>query len=366
LQTLFNLKFDDELCQRVYEIIVTHATAAEKMGPGGFDRCIEQLLKNFELIERGNQPLNCSNFVKGTLSRVRHASKQDLDALVASYTKSRETSMLREALQLAGFGGRIIIEKTHSVVPSVELIRGYTFEVSPAFPVKAAFERPRTICIDGFIESASEIHHLLEAASEAKEPCLMFVRGLSDDVVHTLKVNYDRGSLRVVPIIVKYDLEGINAINDIAVVCGTDLVSSLKGDLISSINFNEVARAELAVVYPSKVVINNLSTKNAVAAQVKALLTKRKEQTLVQDVEKLIDARIRSLSPNQVVIRLPEDKDFVTSSQSIDYALRAVKSAVDFGLNEKGELVSSLVGASVHADRCTETLVSLGTYVSVS
>lgn len=355
LQMLFNMKFDDVVDRRVYELIMTHAASAEKLGPGGFSRFLSLLHDHLDGSREGSS--SCSP---------RHATVEQVEALVERYGSQggpRTIAMLKEAIRLAGFSGRIIVEKTSSTTPSVELVRGYTFELQQLLPVDFSFVRPRVTCIDGYIEEVAEIHHLLEAAAEAKEPCILFLRGMSDDVKHTLKVNYDRGSLRVVPIGVRFDLEGMNTLVDLATVTGADLISSLKGDLISSIKFNELPCVDQVTMLRGRVVVVSSKKSKAVKDHV-SNLRKRRAEERVDDVASLLDKRIKSLSPNHVVIRLPDDKDFVINSQSIDYALRAARSAIDNGVNDDGELVTTELAAGYHARRCARTLREVGAYLT--
>ena len=358
MQAFFKLKFINELDRMFHELIMVHAIAAEKLGPGGFNRCIELLLEYFSASKQGN---HCSNNRTYDASP-RVVSKNDIDNIIMMYADSagdRTSSMVKRAIELAGFAGRIIVEKTTSTIPSVELVRGYTFSLQQFLPIDVSFVNPRIVCIDGYVESVSEVHHLLEAASSAKEPCVMFVRGMSEDVKHTLKVNYDRGSLKIIPIGVNFDLDGMNTLVDISVVTGGDLVSSLKGDLISKVKFEELARADQVTMFKGRVVVFKGSTHVSVKQHV-AKLRLRRENEKIDDVAKLLDARIKSLSPNHVVIRLPDDKDFIISSQAIDYALRAVRSSIDHGVTPSGRPITTEIAARVHASRCCDTLRSLG------
>lgn len=365
LQAIFNLKFSDDVERAIHEIVVTHAHSAERLGPGGFDACIERLLEKFEGQLGGetgqHQRVKTSDIVGAGASV---PTREDVDWVLAEHLAGvdvRTRTMLLQALDMAGFAGRIMVEKARAR-PSVELVRGYTFEQAPAWPASVRLERPRIIVIDGFIEQVSELHHLLEEASSAREPVLLFVRGLADDVRNTLKVNYDRGSLRVLPIIAPFDLEGINALNDVAVATGADMVSSNKGDLISAVRLAQAPRVDEAVIHLTKVVISNTASRRAVEAHV-AFLRKKRLDEKVDDVARLFDARIKALSPNHVVVRLPDDKDYVTSAQAIDYALRAVRALVDHGTvawRGKRSLTSTAIAAEVHSERCYETLVSLG------
>lgn len=350
MQTLFNMKLGNALDRSIYEIIVNHATAAEKMGPGGFSRCLELL------DEQHARP---------TASPL-HATSAAVSNIVQSFASRggrRTTAIVEQALTLAGFTGRIIVEKTTSMLPSVELVRGYTFELQPIIAVDANFVRPRIACIDGYVEEVAEIHHLLQGASEAKESCVLFVRGMSDDVKHTLKVNYDRGSLRVLPMAARFDLDGMNTLVDLSIVAGSDLISSLKGDLISSMKFEQLPYVDQATVYKNRVVVVTSRTRNNVAVHL-STLRKRRADEKVDDVGKLLDKRIRSLTPNHVVIRLPDDKNFVTNSQAVDYALRAVRSAIDHGVDEQGRLVATELAAWYQARQCGETLKNLGAYIT--
>jgi chaperonin GroEL (HSP60 family) len=154
----------------------------------------------------------------------------------------------------------------------------------------------------------------------------------------------------------------MNTLNDLSVVCGCDLASSLKGDLISSIKFHEAPYVDQVTVFKGRTVVANTPTHGHVAAHL-ANLRSRRENEQVDDKGKLFDKRIKSLSPNHVIIRLPDDKDFVTRSQAIDNALRAVKSAVDFGITETGDLVATELASRVHADRCVKTLLEMGAYL---
>lgn len=356
MQVVFNTKHVSAFDRAIHETLMTHALRAEKLGPGGFDRTIELVLEKLGAHGGLHLPRQVTP---------RSATAQDVERIVQLHTSragERTAQMLQRALALAGHGGRIIIEKTHSSTPSVELVRGYTFELVPILPLDVSFVHARIFCIDGYIEEVSEIHHLLEAAAEAKEPAVLFVRGMSDDVKHTLKVNYDRGSLRVLPIGVMFDLEGMNTLIDLSVVCGCDLVSSLKGDLISSIKFHEAPYVDQVTVFRGRTVVANAGTHVHVAAHV-SNLRKRREDEQIDDKGKLFDKRIKSLSPNHVIVRLPDDKDYVVCSQGIDNALRAVKSAVDFGVTETGDLVATEMSSRVHADRCIRTLLALGAYL---
>jgi len=368
MQVIFDMKFDDPLKQSIHEIIMAHGLAAEQLGPGGFDMCIELLLeKHVSLTKRSQQQTQKDSSGQSECHGADYPTRIDVEQIINEYMAAAPPvvrHILTTALDLAGFGGRIVIEKTE-VEPSVELVRGYTFDVEPAWMLTTRLNTPRVAVVDGYIESVSELHHFLESASESNEHVLLFIRGMSDDVKHTLKVNYDRRTLKVIPMIVKFDLQGINTVNDVAIVSGADLVSSVKGDLISNMVMNDLQYVDNALIYPNKIVITNARTHAAVNTHVSNLRKKRNDEK-IDDVAQLIDVRIRSLSPNHVVIRLRDDKDFVITSQAIDYTLRAFRSLVDNGTKQhisKRVLATTLFAANIHSERCFETLTSMGAVI---
>lgn len=369
LQALFNLRFSDPTQRAVHEVIMTHAHAAERLGPGAFDLCIERLLEKLSGGRMGcNHPID--NVVTSDILRAgtTPASWDDVRWLLEVHLSGLEPmvkEMLLQALALAGFAGRIIVEKSRSM-PSVELVRGYTFEHLPVWPMSTRYDSPRVVCIDGYVESVSELHHLLETAAATKDQVVLFLRGLSDDVKHTLKVNNDRGSLCVVPLVVQFDLQGINSLNDVSIACSADLVSSNKGDLISSIDLLSAPRVGSVTVHGDKVVITNSASATAVAVHVSELRRRRQNEQLA-DVGKLLDLRIRSLSPNHVVVRFVDDSIFVRSAQAVDYALRAVRSLVDHGtVPGRQMLVSTAMAAETHSTRCVLSLMSMGAQVRLT
>lgn len=369
LQLLHGLKFSDPFSSSMYELIVDHATRAEMVGPGGFDRCLMRLLEKLKQRVDGItiDPLQVTlDAIVGDGAAA--SSMDDLQWVIKAYSPNlscRNAGMLLVAIELAGFAGKIMIERTSTMKSSVELIRGYTFQLKSSWKVEARYRHAKIICIDGFVEAVSEIHHLLEEASSAKETVLLFTRGMHEDVLNTLKVNFDRGSLRVIPFTVKLDIDGLNTLKDIAVVSSCDVVSSLKGELISSIKLHEMKVVDEVVLHDGQVVIGNSSSAAGVSIVI-ADMRKRRQEMKHDDLAAMMDGRIRSLSPNHVVIRIADDKDFIVNSQSIDYALRAVKALVEHGtlcIDGEKELTSTVLGSEIYSQRCMDMISSLGAIV---
>ena len=120
----------------------------------------------------------------------------------------------------------------------VKLESGYNFkiQVEKKYITRKTSKMYNVRCfvIDGFIESVGEIHYLLEEASKTKENYIIFARNISEDVMSTISYNVQRETINVVPVVVGFDENTLNILNDISLCTNSDLVSSHKGDLISS------------------------------------------------------------------------------------------------------------------------------------
>lgn len=364
LQTIFSLKFSNPSDALIYETILTQALNAERLSPGGFDTCIEMVLGGLESHDTVATVSSMKAFLKSLESLgARHVTRSDINTTISKTLDDRARQLVETALSLSGFGGKIVVEKATTEVNSVELIRGYTYKLRPEFPVSLRANDVAIACIDGFVESVAEIHQLLESSSEAKVPVLLFVRGIADEVRHTLKINFDRGSLRVVPFITPFDLEGINTLVDIATVADSDVLSTTKGQLISTLKLSDLTRVPTCSVFPDRVVIVNPRSQERVRTQVKHLKVKRLD-AIDESLARLYDLRIKSLSPNQVVMRLANDDKYVPTAQAIDYVLRSLKSLSDHGLTHEGESIASKATGISAAVRCLTMLTSLGAVIT--
>lgn len=361
LQTLFALRFSDPAASAVYETILAFGLSAEQQVPGSFYTYIETLLQRFNHPLDGELQNVFEHHPRAARSlETRPAMASDLIACIDTVPPGLNQDMLRHALDLVGFGGKIVVEKTEST-PSVELTNGFTYSLKPRFPVKlVGLVEPRILCIDGYVETVGEIHRLLETSSMDRASVIVFLRGLSDDVLNTLRVNYDRGSLRVIPVVVPFDLEGINTLVDIATACGTDVVSSNKGQLISNLSLDDAVTIPKASVFPDRIVLINPASVASTKRLVRQLRSRRSE-TSEEDVHKLLDMRIRALSPNQVVIRLFDDEKYVLNSYWIDLALRRMRSMITHGIPTEDDL-AFVVGQSESA-KCVRYLRNLGAII---
>jgi len=350
MQTMQKLAFEDACEQQVYQLLVSHLLKSEALSPGGYEGFLFCLTKTWV------EP-SCSSF-----------DRDGLDSLIKTFSKEDE-ELLSTCFDVAGLRGKIILSQhpINGEVDLAEINQGCFFpELIPAFELKATkFLSPRVICIDGFIESVAEIHRVLEDASTNKETIVLFVRGLADEVIRTLKVNYDRGSLQVIPVIVKYDLNDVNTLVDVAVASCSDVVSALKGDLISSIDVSKYDRIDSVDITAVGVLIENNKASLAIDSHIKKLQEKTLKSNNQYEKDS-ISKRIRNLGTNRVTIRLRGNEIKNERSLKIDRVLRAVKSSISHGISSLGDEAypyAGLIAGQFFANRFFSLVKELGAVI---
>jgi hypothetical protein len=353
----FDVKTNDAIHARLREMILSFATNAEVIGPGSFTHVIKNA------IEQRGDVSTWRNAIDGGATR---PTLLDVEWLINELNLGNLRHAFEEAVNFAGFAGRIKVEQTSHHLPIVEKSRGYTFDVNVNSTFIGKFRDVRVVAIDGFLEHESEVHGLLESSHNAKEPFLLFIRGMSQDVEHTISVNWQRGTLRAIPIIVPFDVDGINMINDIAVVCGTDVISSHKGQLISAVKYSDLSYVPEVDVWANRITIINAATRVAVNLQIQEL--RRKRSDVKDELTSLYDKRIKSLSPGLVTIKIPDGVMFRCNRQRVDFALRAYRSLVNHGtviVNDEKMLLDTAVAVTTYAPKLVAALDDLGAVINV-
>jgi len=357
-QELIAFKFKDKSESSIYAMIVHYLLKAETLSPGSAEIFLNELYRS---IHKRFEPQT---------ELALNLTSSNIDSMLMSFAKESIQKLIIESIHLAGINGKIVLstDQISGEKDIIELSLGSFFpNLFSAFNLThTKILNPKIICIDGFIENVSEIHRLLEDVSNNKENIVLFVKGMSEDVIHTLKINYDRGTLSVIPIIVKHDLDGINLLNDIAVASGGDIVSSLKGQLISCIDVNTFQRIDAIDINSSGVLIENHNAASAIDIHVFNLQKKHIDNEN-EAVQELITKRIQNLGTTRISIKLVNDKTKKIKSFEIDRCLRAIKSASTHGIAQwesKVYPLASIKAGKFYAEKFYKFISSIGAIIT--
>lgn len=285
-----------------------------------------------------NEVLTCRRHLR---SVQRRCSKEDLQTFLSD-VNIRHRDLVGEALQLAGADGRISFQtstvKTH--LSTITVQDDYMFDlVSPCMSTvggsDVSIELPRVLIVDGFIGSVAEIDHVLAAAVEQRQSLVVFARRFDPDVLSTIGHNNRRGTFKVLPVIVPYDADSANVLKDIAVVCNSTVVSSLLGQLVTSVTYESLPTIDFVKAEHDVLRLGNEQTANMVREHVEALqgMLQRDDNGISHT---FINRRIRCLSNRLINVRVSDvDSRRVIST---DRSIRVINLCLKRGVVRRADI----------------------------
>jgi hypothetical protein len=327
--------FKDSLERTIFEVMLASALDLEIKSPGSFEKFFDEFFNSYK-----------SSYDDKNISYRKLRKSDLLDILNLFCQEERQREILLCALEMSGNAGKIFIEKSHGNKSSIEKISGFSFEAGcPIIKGKVEIKDVAVIVVDAFVESVSEIHHLLEECNSSKRNVVLVIRGANNDVLQTLKVNLERGSLSVYPIISKFDVHGINMLNDIATVVGADVFSSHKGDLVSGLKLSSSKDSHKVIVERDQITFFN-EMQSTIKSHINFLMKKRQESAV--EIQEILTKRIKSLSSSKVIIKLPDDSNFIKDKEALDKCLRKISISLGRGIaDNETNVIKSAVAACV-------------------
>lgn len=275
-------------------------TAMDLMGQLHEPKAFEQKLKSI------------SESTKKMLESSRRCSTQEAIEIIRAYDNDKTLYVTKTAIDSCSANASISIDTVPSQT-SIRQVEGHIFpaQVPEVFLASARISNrrplngPRVIVVDGVVERMSEIEGVIGGSHAAQEPLILFARGFAADVQNTLGKNYSLGHLLAIPLVVPYDELGANLLGDISIVCGADLVSSFKGDLISARSWHDLRQIDQAIITSTNVTLVNPGSTVAIKQRRKHLGDKRK--SCAQLEEMIVDRRLQCLMGQGVQIEVGSD-----------------------------------------------------------
>lgn len=267
------------------------------------------------------------------------ANPEQVDNIIDQVTDDTYmATAVKEATKLAGIEGNIVLDEHDQPNTLVELQFGYNFKVYPFKGFIPQFgtwlrNNVKMLFVDGMIEKVSELDKILAKSFETKVPLVFIAQGFSEEVIATIHANNSRGGFDIMPIRLEQSLDALNMLNDIAVVSGCDVVSTLKGEILTYVNYDNLPVVDKVSLTDKVLTLHNNKTRGNVLAHLNYLNTRRKEQTEQTDVSDLADLttkRIQNLLAHVVKINIPRGSANRFKG-SIDNAIRACRTAYTYG-----------------------------------
>ncbi len=345
------------------QFLLESINKTETIGPGS-----SKLLSKYCLSLLETKLTNYDNHLEKALNELYSKVKPITEKRITeNYLSTAGSFIAFEAIKLAGYECKIHIEQSPSFETTIERMEGFNFRLKPDenFLNTGIWKKENVRCfiVDGIIESVSEIDSLLHDIHDKNESLIIFARGFKSEPLSTMHVNHLRGTLSVMPVRVQYDMKTVNVLNDLALVLGGDVISSLKGELISTVKRKDLAVAKSIICKGNTVTIKSNPNKNNVATHLRSLLRK-KDNIIYEDMKNFYDERIRSLSSGRIVVRLGTSaiSELNVKINDIDTSIRNINSLLKFGEVTPFKTKNPLL---IHLFSLTEKSISTLTAVSL-
>lgn len=257
-----------------------------------------------------------------------------------------------EAANLAGLDGKIVVESQKRGQKNflVESTSGFNFRLNPFEWMlnKETKSWSRTsvkvFLVDGIVEKVSELDHLFNQAYETKQPFLIVSHGFSEEVAATCKSNNDSGAFDVMLVRMHHDINSINIISDIGVVCNSTPLTPHLGQIITCAKWDELPVVEKVTVTPKSTVIVADNNQPGLGIHIRGLVHKRQDADTIEDIREIIDSRLRSLVSRTVTLYLPDVSPVTEDSYRVcvDTSLRNIKTVLNNGIVNVQELLMFL------------------------
>jgi chaperonin GroEL (HSP60 family) len=300
----------------VFQMSLEHARRAE-INSAGSSLAMLALTQRMLL----DSTLRVKTMVEG-----RTFIEADLPNIIDGILDSNEKSEFIEFIQLAG-ASKYLVDRAPSRFNSIEFVDNYEFvHVSKAVDGIVNMDSARVLIADAYIENESEIHKLLEWSGKEKERLLLCCRGFSDDVIHTLAINRARGTLSAYALAFPFDENDANTLVDIATIVGGDIVSSLKGQLISTLEPASMPRIHYARLRGNVLELNDPSARKRTDHLANNI--REKLETCEIEAREPLERRLKRLNGTTMIVRLKAGPDHSFKYEKWDLALRTIRAAV--------------------------------------
>lgn len=260
-------------------------------------------------------------------SNIYRTKKSDINRYVRNIKDFRVQSIIKCIVNKCDVEDIVYVEKSNQTKDVIRKSDSLFFKIDfdNTFLTNSSWHAKEYnyIIIDGFIDSLSEIHHLLYVASENKEPYVIFCKGMRNEVKETIRVNLMRGTINVMPICLTINEENVNLLNDIAACHNSDIISALKGDVISVEVKRSLSKGKEIKINKEGFYLTVIDKQNK-NRHMKYLYKKIESLDQSNPNRKYLEKRIKNLNTKKVTIYLGSD---IKESQTkkIDAHLKFLK-----------------------------------------
>ena len=326
-------------------------------------------------IAAGANPMILKKGIKKTVDAaadaVLHNSKAvsgsaDIER-VATVSSGDESvgKLIAEAMEKVTSDGVITIEESKTAETYSEVVEGMQFDrgyitpymVTDTDKMEAVLDDAYILITDKKISSIQDILPLLEEIVKAGKKLLIIAEDLEGEALSTILINKLRGTFTCVAVKAPgFGDRRKEMLRDIAILTGTDVISSELGYELKDTTINDLGRARQVVVSKENtIIVDGAGSPDEIKARVAQIRSEIENTTSDYDKEKLQE-RLAKLAGGVAVLRVgaATEAEMKEKKLRVEDALAATKAAVEEGIVAGGG--TALINAIPAVEKIIPTL----------
>ncbi len=251
--------------------------------------------------------------------------------------------LISEAMDKVGKEGVITVEEAKSMETSLEIVEGMQFDrgyLSPYFvtdpeKMEVSLEDPYILLHEKKITIMKDLVPLLEEIAKIGKPLLIVAEDVEGEALATLIVNKLRGTLTCAAVKAPGFGDRRKAmLQDIAILCGGQMVSEDLGIKLENISINDLGRCKnVKIDKDNTTIVDGAGSREDIEGRLRQIRTQIEETTSDYDREKLQE-RLAKLVGGVAVINIgaATETEMKEKKARVEDALNATRAAVEEGI----------------------------------
>jgi len=251
--------------------------------------------------------------------------------------------LISEAMDKVGKEGVITVEEAKSMETSLEIVEGMQFDrgyLSPYFVTDAekmevSLEDPYILLHEKKITIMKDLVPLLEEIAKTGKPLLIVAEDVEGEALATLIVNKLRGTLTCAAVKAPGFGDRRKAmLQDIAILCGGQVVSEDLGIKLENISINDLGRCKnVKIDKDNTTIVDGAGGREDIEGRLRQIRAQIEETTSDYDREKLQE-RLAKLVGGVAVINIgaATETEMKEKKARVEDALNATRAAVEEGI----------------------------------
>jgi chaperonin GroEL len=251
--------------------------------------------------------------------------------------------LISEAMDKVGKEGVITVEEAKSMETSLEIVEGMQFDrgyISPYFVTDAgkmevSLKDPQILLHEKKITNMKDLLPLLEEIAKTGRSLLIVAEDVEGEALATLIVNKLRGTLTCAAVKAPGFGDRRKAmLQDIAILCGGQVVSEDLGIKLENISINDLGRCKnVKIDKDNTTIVDGAGSREDIEGRLRQIRAQIEETTSDYDREKLQE-RLAKLVGGVAVINIgaATETEMKEKKARVEDALNATRAAVEEGI----------------------------------